>query len=117
MRYAWMLIALTGCISDLAVGMSSGLISEPDADVPDVDAGTVDDAALPPLDVLVIYSDDASLPVHDAAADASYDAETYPKTCAISECIQFLIVEGCEGGGAQVCARPRPELACEWLCL
>jgi hypothetical protein len=103
MRGACLLIVLTGCVSDLAVGMSTGSISEPDAEV---EPGSVRDAA---FDAVVIYTDDASLPV--------YDAGPQWKLCLAGDCnLSFAGIDRCMDGQPPSCARPHPTEACEFTC-
>lgn len=124
-QLALLALCFAGCVSDLAVGMSTGLVSDDDASIEDAaieDAGRDLDASLPKIDSgkdpPVIYGDDASLPLYDAGArDAGRDAALYPKLCPDSACTQYLVMEGCDGGGHKVCAQPAPNELCELLCL
>jgi hypothetical protein len=113
-RLSAIALALTGCISDLAVGMSSAEISDDDAGaiVQEHDAGSA--ATL-----------DASEPALDASSEAAVEEEdaTEPDAappyllCELGDCrLGFIAQLTCFGGAQEICARPSPDQGCAWTC-
>jgi hypothetical protein len=85
-------LAWTGCVSDLAVGMSLGRGDDFDGSVP---------------------------PELDARAEPSdHDGGPHWQVCSIGFCIaQFASADQCNDGGVQTCAQPYPDEPCEFTCL
>ncbi|HEX5661045.1 MAG TPA: hypothetical protein VFX59_27825 [Polyangiales bacterium] len=115
MKRPLLLLTLGGCVSDLAVGMSTDLIIVPDATVsepPDAGRRDIDAGGDPP----VVYVLDASFP-RDAARDASHDAGPQWKLCPAGNCdLGFISIDSCGDARMPVCARPYPSYGCEFTC-
>jgi hypothetical protein len=102
-------LACTGCMSDLAVGMTLRRIDDQDGG-PELDAGR------PSLDARVLDARTAP-PAHDASTDAG-DGGPQWEECAIGFCIaQIAGPDLCAPGEELVCARPYPDQSCEFACL
>jgi hypothetical protein len=106
-RLALLSLCLTGCMAELAVGMSAKRVEpEDDAGRQELDAGFSElDARRPPLDARTPDKGDAS-------------DERYPQICPPGECIVFAVpVDYCDDSGVPTCARASAEDICAILCL
>jgi hypothetical protein len=112
-------LALTGCLSDLAVGVSVSPVEEDEGGIiGELDAGQVerDASARPELDARPRPDLDAG---RDAALDASHDAGPRWRSCHPSNCMAatfVMMVDRCDDAALPVCARPFPNLACQYTC-
>ncbi len=111
-------LACGGCLSDLAVGMSNSRVVLEDAASSLDDAGTLDDAQVSELDAWVPDLDADGPVLLDADASLRSDASQYPKVCAETECIHYLVpADQCDDGGTRTCARQGASQGCVYLCL
>ncbi|HEY6878769.1 MAG TPA: hypothetical protein VI299_12155 [Polyangiales bacterium] len=102
-------LALAGCVSDLAVGVTQREVRQEDAaPMGERDAG-MDDVEL----------DAGDAPFDAEAIEASAgDAAVRYWPCPLSNCwLGFTVFNGCSDGSVEICASTAPDRACESFCL